>query len=88
MNLGRNKIQSIPRGNGLKLLDLQQKTKQNKTKQTVGNEARGSRTVQTAQIVNHTLVLIYLVRTCAEPFILWLNYFSNILIFTSRFTQT
>ena len=67
MNLGRNKIQSIPRGNGLKLLYLQQKNKNKKT--TVGNEAQGSRTVQIAQIVNRTLVLIYLVRTCAEPFV-------------------
>lgn len=66
MNLGRNKIQSIPRGNGLKLLYLQQKNKKNTT---VGNEAQGSRTVQIAQIVNRTLVLIYLVRTCAEPFV-------------------
>lgn len=63
MNLGRSKIQSISRGNGLKLLYLQKKKKT-----PVGNEARGSRTVQIAQIVNHTLVLIYLVRTCAEPF--------------------
>ena len=68
MNLGRNKIQSIPRGNGLKLLYLQQKTNK-QTKTTVGNEAQGSRTVQIAQIVNRTLVLIYLVRTCAEPFV-------------------
>lgn len=65
MNLGRSKIQSISRGNGLKLLYLQKKKKK---KKPVGNEARGSRTVQIAQIVNHTLVLIYLVRTCAEPF--------------------
>ena len=69
MNLGRNEIQSIPRGNGLNLLYLQQKKKKKRKRKAVGNEARGSRTVQIAQIVNHTLVLIYLVRTCAEPFV-------------------
>lgn len=68
MNLGRSKIQSISRGNGLKLLYLQKKQKQTK-KKPVRNEARGSRTVQISQIVNHTLVLIYLVTACAEPFI-------------------
>ena len=68
MNLGRSKIQSISRGNGLKLLYLQKKKKTTKNK-PIGNEALGSRTVQIAQIVNHTLVLIYLVTACAEPFI-------------------
>lgn len=56
-------------GNGLKLLYLQKKKKTTTKNKPVGNEARGSRTVQIAQIVNHTLVLIYLVTACAEPFI-------------------